>query len=66
VLERVTELRETCARHEVPLAAAALQFPLRHPAVGHILVGCRTPLEVEEDVRLSALDLKQELWDELA
>jgi D-threo-aldose 1-dehydrogenase len=65
VLERVTELRETCARHEVPLAAAALQFPLRHPAVGHILVGCRTPLEVEEDVRLSALDLKQELWDEL-
>jgi D-threo-aldose 1-dehydrogenase len=65
VLKRVTELRETCARHEVPLAAAALQFPLRHPAVGHILVGCRTTREVEEDVRLSALELRPELWGEL-
>jgi D-threo-aldose 1-dehydrogenase len=66
VLERVAELRETCARHEVPLTAAALQFPARHPAVEHVLVGCRTPQEVEEDVRLFALELKQELWGELA
>jgi D-threo-aldose 1-dehydrogenase len=66
VLERVVELRETCARHEVPLAAAALQFPVRHPAVEHVLVGCRTPQEVEEDVRLSELELPNELWSELS
>jgi D-threo-aldose 1-dehydrogenase len=65
VLQRVTELRETCASHEVPLAAAALQFPVRHPAVEGVLVGCRTPQEVEEDVRLSALELPHELWGEL-
>jgi D-threo-aldose 1-dehydrogenase len=66
VLERVAELREICARRDVPLAAVALQFPLRHPAVASILVGCRTPNEVEDDVRLCELDLPDELWSELA
>jgi D-threo-aldose 1-dehydrogenase len=66
VLERVAELREICARRDVPLAAVALQFPLRHPAVASVLVGCRTPTEVEEDVRLFELDLTEELWSELA
>jgi D-threo-aldose 1-dehydrogenase len=66
VLDRVGELKEVCARHEVPLGAAAVQFPLRHPAVEHVLVGCRTPLEVEDDVRLFELDVAPALWQELA
>jgi D-threo-aldose 1-dehydrogenase len=65
VLERVAELREICAQREVPLAAVALQFPLRHPAIARVLVGCRTPNEVEEDVRLFELELTDELWSEL-
>ena len=65
VLARVARLRETCARHGVPLPAAAVQFPLRHPAVSTALVGCRTPDEVAEDVRLSTLDLPAALWEEL-
>jgi len=65
VLTRVEALRETCARHGVPLSAAAVQFPLRHPAVTCALVGCRTPAEVAEDVRLAALELPAALWDEL-
>jgi len=66
VVARVAELRATCARHGVPLAAAAVQFPARHPAVASVLVGCRTPEEVAEDVRLSELALPDALWDELA
>src|SRR5882724_4002284 len=65
VLARVESLRETCARQDVPLAAAAVQFPLRHPVVISALVGCSTPQEVEEDVRLSRLELPASLWDEL-
>ena len=65
VLERVAELREICARCEAPLPAAALQFPVRHPAVGSVLIGCRTPSEVEEDVRFFELALADELWSEL-
>jgi hypothetical protein len=30
------------------------------------LVGCRTPAEVAEDVRLAGLELPAALWDELA
>jgi D-threo-aldose 1-dehydrogenase len=66
VLERAAELRKICARHDVPLAAAAVQFPRRHPAVASVLVGCRTTHEVEEDVRLSELELPPQLWRELA
>src|SRR4029077_10540509 len=65
VLGSVERLRETCARHGVPLPAAAIQFPLRHPAVDCVLVGCRSALEVEEDARLFALDLPPALWDEI-
>jgi D-threo-aldose 1-dehydrogenase len=66
VVARVDDLRETCARHGVPLAAVAVQFPTRRPAVANVLVGCRTAREVEEDVRLFELDLPAGLWAELA
>jgi D-threo-aldose 1-dehydrogenase len=65
VVARVGRLRETCARHGVPLPAAAVQFPLRHPAVATVLIGCRTPEEVAEDVRLANLDVPDALWEEL-
>jgi D-threo-aldose 1-dehydrogenase len=66
VLAHVHELRDTCARHGVPLQAAAVQFPARHPAVTSVLVGCRTPQEVAEDVHLFEREIPQALWDELA
>jgi D-threo-aldose 1-dehydrogenase len=63
--ERVRRLAATCARWDVPLQAAALQFPVGHPAVAGVLVGCRSPAEVSEDVRLFGLELPSGLWDEL-
>jgi D-threo-aldose 1-dehydrogenase len=66
VRSRVEELRETCARWDVPLRAAAVQFPGRHPAIASTLVGCRTPAEVDEDVTLASLELPDGLWAELA
>jgi D-threo-aldose 1-dehydrogenase len=66
IVARVEELSETCARHGVPLPAAAVQFPLRHPAVVTVLVGCRTPAEVADDVRLSEAYASDALWEELA
>ncbi len=65
VLARVESLRERCAQRAIPLPAAALQFPLTHPAVVSVLAGCRTPQEVEENVRLSQLELPPALWSEL-
>jgi D-threo-aldose 1-dehydrogenase len=63
--ERVRRLAATCARWDVPLQAAALQFPLGHPAVASVLVGCRSADEVSEDVRLFERELPPGLWEEL-
>jgi D-threo-aldose 1-dehydrogenase len=53
-----------CKSYGVPLAAAALQFPRRHPAVSTILVGARSAAEVEQDLDLLALPLPDEFWAE--
>jgi D-threo-aldose 1-dehydrogenase len=65
IVARRDELERICARHGVPLAAAALQFPLRHEAVTSIVVGARSAAEIEEDVRLFDLPIPDELWAEL-
>jgi D-threo-aldose 1-dehydrogenase len=66
VLARTLELRDACAAYGVPLRAAALRFPLRHPAVASVLVGCRTPHEVDDNVEMFARDIPEALWDDLA
>jgi D-threo-aldose 1-dehydrogenase len=63
--ERARRLDEVCERWGVPLRAAALQFPFRHPAVASVVVGCRSPSEVEEDVALFKVDVPAGLWEEL-
>jgi D-threo-aldose 1-dehydrogenase len=65
VLDRVSRLAEICNRWGVPLTAAAVQFPLRHPAVACVLVGCRSTVEVDENATLFGLDLPAGLWEEL-
>ncbi len=65
LIERARAMEAVCERHGVPLTAAALQFPLGHPAVASVLVGCRSAAEVEENVRLFEMELPGELWRDL-
>lgn len=46
VVDRVTAIEAVCDRHDVPLAAAALQFPLAHPQVLSVIPGMGNPDEV--------------------
>jgi D-threo-aldose 1-dehydrogenase len=66
MLARAQRLGEVCARYDVPLKAAALQFPYRHPAVAAVVTGARTPAEIAENVELAALELPEALWAELS
>jgi D-threo-aldose 1-dehydrogenase len=66
LLARVRRLEEACAWYGVPLAAAAIQFPLRHPAVTRIVVGARSPAEVEANLSLLELPIPDELWEDEA
>jgi len=54
-----------CSRHSVPLKAAAIQFPLGHPAVNSVLIGCRSAAEVEENVHMFETPIPAQLWEEL-
>jgi D-threo-aldose 1-dehydrogenase len=45
VIEKVRALETVCAEFSVPLQAAALQFPLGHPAVASVVAGCVTGAE---------------------
>ncbi len=65
VLERARELDRACASHGVPLPAAALRFPHRHPAVTTVLIGARSAEEIVEDLALAAADIPDVLWEEL-
>lgn len=65
VRTRAEELADVCARHGVPLAAAALQAPLRHPAVATVVTGARCAAHIEENVALLGVDIPDALWDEL-
>jgi D-threo-aldose 1-dehydrogenase len=65
VLERAQRLDAVCARYGIPLPAAALQFPLAHPAVKTIVVGYRSAAEVAENAAWARLPIPAALWDDL-
>jgi len=65
LVERAGRLQAVCARHGVPLRAAALAFPFGHPAVASVLVGARTAAEVQDAVAMVDRPVPAELWTEL-
>jgi len=65
VLARVRRISEVCARYDVPVAAAALRYVLRHPAVTAAVVGVRTPGEVRADAGYLDLPIPDALWADL-
>lgn len=65
VLARVRRLEEVCARHGVPLYAAALQFPLAHPTVTSLLFGARSAEEMRTNLDALRLPIPPVLWAEL-
>lgn len=65
VVERVDRLQSVCARHGVPLTAAALQFPTGHPAVTHVLTGVQSVDELRANVADFASTIPAELWGDL-
>ncbi len=65
IMDRVSRVESVCGRHGVPLKAAALQFPLAHPAVAAIIPGGRSTAEVDENCRMVSHDIPSEFWDDL-
>ncbi|MCZ6617032.1 MAG: aldo/keto reductase [Gammaproteobacteria bacterium] len=63
---RAQHIRAVCEVHGVDPRAAALQYPLRHPAVASVIPGVWTVEEVKTNLMLIKSDIPDVLWDDLA
>jgi D-threo-aldose 1-dehydrogenase len=65
IVARVAAIESICDAHEVPLAAAALQFPLAHPQVLSVVPGMGTPDQVRQAVDYVRRAIPPALWTDL-
>jgi D-threo-aldose 1-dehydrogenase len=65
VVATVRCIEAVCEAHAVPLAAAALQFPLGHPAVAAVVPGARSATEVHQNLALFQTAIPDGLWSDL-
>ena len=65
VLARVARIEAVCERHDVPLAAAALQFPLAHPQVASVIPGIAGVAQLVDTLRFYHTAIPPTFWEEL-
>jgi len=65
MLAPVRAVEEICARHDVPLGAAALQFSLRDPRVSSTVCGVTKPERVRQTLEWAEYPIGEEVWAEL-
>jgi D-threo-aldose 1-dehydrogenase len=65
IAKRAAALHEVCAHHNVPLPAAALQFPLGHPVVASVIPGARNAAEVASHWQWARMKISAALWEDL-
>lgn len=65
IVERVQRLEQVCVEFDVPLPAAALQFPLGHPAVASVVAGCANGEEARKAAALFSHPIPASFWQAL-
>jgi D-threo-aldose 1-dehydrogenase len=65
LVARAQAIAAVCERHGTSLPAAALAFPLAHPAVVSVCVGARSAAQIDENVANYERPIPSDLWGEL-
>ena len=65
IVDRVEQLARICKEFDVPLQAAALQFPVAHPAVVSCVVGARTAAQSRQNIAWFEQAIPAEFWMDL-
>jgi D-threo-aldose 1-dehydrogenase len=65
LIEKARKIEAVCKRHGVELGAAAMQFPLFHPALCAVIPGALAASEVKQNVERLSVNIPTELWSEL-
>jgi len=64
-VERTRRIEAHCAAHDVPLRAAALQFPLAHPAIEIVMLGARRVAEWHDALAMLRHPIPPAFWQAL-
>ncbi len=65
ILDKTRCIQEVCQRHDVPLPAAAMQFPLGHPLVSAIIPGAMEPSHIQTNAKWFQHEIPADMWAEL-
>ncbi len=65
LLQRARAIAQVCERHGTTLPAAAIAFPLAHPAVVSVCVGARSQEQIKRNAACYRNGVPTELWAEL-
>jgi D-threo-aldose 1-dehydrogenase len=65
ILKRALDIKQLLADFHVPLTAAAIQFPLRHPAVTCVVTGSRSVKELISNISDFDMDIPEAAWNAL-
>ncbi len=65
LVARARAIAAACERHGTTLPAAAIAFPLAHPAVVSVCVGARSAEQMRRNAALYREPISPELWSEL-
>jgi len=65
IVARVAGIQEVCRRHQVPLRAAALQFPLGHPQVTSVLSGIASADQIVDNIAMILHPIPSDFWSDL-
>jgi D-threo-aldose 1-dehydrogenase len=65
LVEWARAIARICERHGTTLPAAALAFPLAHPAVASVCIGARSDAQVQRNTALHGEAIAPDLWSDL-
>jgi D-threo-aldose 1-dehydrogenase len=65
IVTRVARIEEICEAHGIAMAAAALQFPLAHPAVACVIPGMDRPSNVTTNLAYYRTPIPSAFWDDM-
>ncbi len=64
-ITRARALRDRCAAQDITLRAAAIQYPLRHPAVSTLILGVESRSEWQDNREMAKVLIPPDLWEQL-
>ena len=64
-VERTAAVERVCTAHGVPLRAAALQFPLAHPAIAIVMAGAQSQVQWQDSRAMLAHPIPPAFWQAL-